>query len=383
MLSEKELDQYAALARKKLDGSITPEEENELSNWLQADDGNDLFIPSAFVASESELKKRLQKSIEEEIHHSAHRSLYKKLLVAATLAFVVVLGIGVWHQQSKNIQASVANGDSASHDVAPGSAAAVLTLASGQKIFLDSAGNGLLAHQNGVSVSKNKDGRIVYKGASNTVSYNTLNAPRGSRPVHIVLADGTLVWLNVGSSITFPTAFIGPVRQVKVDGEAYFEVTKDEKHPFIVTHNKMEVKVLGTHFDVKAFEDEDIHSVTLLEGCVQASKGKSSVLIKPAEQAQFSNTNDQIHVKKSVDINEITAWMNGKFQFGDHMDIQSIMKEISRWYDMDVAYQGKIDVHIGGTISRYVNVSQVLALLEETDVVKFSIEGKKIIVTAP
>ncbi|MEO5593288.1 MAG: FecR domain-containing protein [Chitinophagaceae bacterium] len=261
---------------------------------------------------------------------------------------------------------------------APASNNAVLTLANGKTILLDSASNGSLAVQGNIDVVKSADGQLVYNGKANgEMQYNILTVPKGSKVAGITLADGTKLWLNAGSSLKYPVAFSGNERKVDITGEAYFEVAHNAAIPFKVQKDSMLVTVLGTHFNVNAYEDEANIKVTLLEGTVKINKGKAVGLLKPGQQASIGK---DIKTFKEVDTDEAVAWINGKFQFGEAADITSVMKQISRWYDVDIEYQGTVAGHIGGTISRTENVSQVLKMLEMTGVVTFKMNDKKIVV---
>lgn len=265
----------------------------------------------------------------------------------------------------------------------PNSSNAVLTLANGQQIILDSASNGSLAMQGNTNVVKLADGQIVYNGkAAGEMQYNILTVPKGSRIANITLADGSKVWLNSESSLKYPVAFAGNERKVEIIGEAYFEVTKVSSSvggamPFKVQKGEMQVTVLGTQFNVNAYDDEAAVKVTLLEGSVKIKKGNAASLLKPGQQARITS---DIKTGDDVDMDEVMAWKNGKFQFGEAMDIPAIMRQIARWYDVDVEYRGVLTGHIGGTISRNENASQVFKMLEMTGAVRVKIEGKKIIV---
>jgi ferric-dicitrate binding protein FerR (iron transport regulator) len=259
---------------------------------------------------------------------------------------------------------------------------AVITLADGTELLLDSAVNGQLAMQDNVKLVKLANGQIVYKttggGMASAPQYNTLFNPRGSRVIDMELADGSHVWLNAGSSIRYPVAFTGNERTISMTGEAYFEVAHNAAMPFRVISDKAEVTVLGTHFNVNAYSDEANTKVTLLEGSVKVNGSGAAKILRPGEQAQVT---DKIAVTADADLEEVMAWKTGKFIFGEKADIETIMRQVSRWYDVDIAYQGKIASHFGGTISRQVNISEVLKILEATGNVKCSVQGKKVIIT--
>ncbi len=309
--------------------------------------------------------------------------------VAAAAAIIVLLGIGTWLVFfSTDKQQQVTGTKPAVHDVpAPGINRAMITLADGKTIFLDSVNNGALTTQGNVKLVKLANGQIAYQaeqgGLSREVQYNTLFNPRGSKVIDMILSDGSHVWLNAGSSLTYPVAFAGNERKVSITGEAYFEITHNAVKPFYVSKGEMQVEVLGTHFNVNAYDDEDEIKVTLLEGSVKVtlrqSQGDRGVTIKPGEQAQLT-TNHQLQTTNQIDLDEVMAWKNGRFEFRGN-SIQSVMKQVERWYDVEVIYEGKISTEqFVGATSRQENVSALLKVLEATDKVHFKIEGKKVIV---
>jgi len=263
---------------------------------------------------------------------------------------------------------------------APQSNKAMITLANGQKVYLDSAGNGALAIQGNVKLIKLANGKIVYQanpdGVNSKMEYNTLSNPRGSKVINMTLADGSKVWLNAGSSLRFPVSFIGNERKVFVTGEAYFEVFHDVSKPFIVNDGSMDVRVLGTHFNVNAFEDDDDNDikVTLLEGSVKINNGNATGLLEPGQQAVVTK---EIKVVSDVDLGLVMAWKNGYFQF-DNASLQHVLKEVSRWYDVDVVYEGyNRPRKFVGEIQRDLSLSEMLKILEKNKV-HFKIEDKKL-----
>jgi ferric-dicitrate binding protein FerR (iron transport regulator) len=269
------------------------------------------------------------------------------------------------------------------NDVAPGGNKAILTLANGSKIILSNAKNGALTQQGNTKVVKLDDGKLAYQpdktNAPIAVEYNTVSTPRGGQ-YQLTLSDGSKVWLNAESAITFPTSFTGKERKVSIKGEAYFEVAHDASKPFQVTVNGMEVQVLGTHFNINAYNDEGEMKTTLLEGAVKVSKVSVSKLIIPGEQAVVSLT-EPIIVVQQADVDEAVAWKNGLFHF-DNADLQQVMRQLSRWYDVDVVYIGTIPKReFAGEMQRDLRLSQVLELLEKNEV-NFKIQGKKIMVLA-
>ncbi len=265
------------------------------------------------------------------------------------------------------------------NDVAPGKNKAILTLANGSSIILDSAANGTLTTQGNSKILKLNGMRSynTLKNKSSEVLYNTISTPRGGQ-YQLMLADGSKVWLNAASSLRFPASFAGKERKVELLGEAYFEVAKNAAMPFKVKVNGMEVEVLGTHFNINSYDNESTILTTLLEGSVKINKNNSSGFLKPGQQAQM-NKAGEIKIINNVDVEEAIAWKEGKFQF-DRADIHDIMRQLARWYDVDVEYKGNVSSHFGGTISRDVNLSQVLNMLHLTGEVKFQIEDKKVVV---
>jgi ferric-dicitrate binding protein FerR (iron transport regulator) len=263
-------------------------------------------------------------------------------------------------------------------DAAPGVYKAQLVLDDGSTITLDSAGTRKLAQQGNMQVM-NADGQLVYKKDATTKAtalYNTLKTARGQM-YPVKLSDGSAVWLNSSSSIRFPVAFTEQERRVEITGEAYFEVAHNDKKPFTVSVNGTEVQVVGTVFNINSYNDEGSMRTTLLKGAVKVKKGDQQVMIKPGEQAQV--VSDNIKVNKDVNIIKEVAWKNGLFYFKNE-DLKTIMRQIARWYDVDVVYEGNVSKEgISGKIYRNANLSEVLKLLNVLEV-NFKIEGKKLII---
>lgn len=302
--------------------------------------------------------------------------------VAAAVAILFVWGTAYWfisHQNNGKIVSPVVVSSKPS-TISPGGNHAVLTLADGSTVVLDSVQNGNIQ---GAGVKIKKQGALlvydasIASGKNTSVAYNTLATPRGGQ-YRLILPDGSKVWLNASSSIHFPTAFAGRNRDVELTGEAYFEVAKNKEKPFHVNVNGMQVEVLGTHFNVNAYGDEGRIETSLLEGSVKIKSGQSSGLLKPGQQARLMKNSNQIEIQRA-DMNEVMAWKNGLFQF-DGASITTIMSEISRWYDVDIEYAGKVPLRsFEGKISRDAQLSDVLKILELSNV-KFILEGKKLIV---
>ncbi len=304
---------------------------------------------------------------------------FRKLAVAALFVGVLVGTYFIYTANSFNQKALADKTVQPSNDIAPPTQArATLKLADGSTVYLDDHVNGTLARQGSVDITRNEMGEIIYSGtATDAITMNTLSLPKGSKPIRLVLSDGSLVWLNAASSITYPTAFVGQERRVSISGEAYFEVSENKAMPFLVEHNELLVKVLGTHFNVNTYENEASNKVTLLSGLVNVGNGKIKKQLIPGQQASISKT--VFSVKENIDTDEVMAWKNGQFYFGGS-DIKSIMNQIERYYDVEVEFRDEVPYQFVAKISRDVNVSAFLQKLELTNLIHFKIEGKKIIV---
>ena len=369
-------------------------EENELMEWiLEAGEDSELKSYMLGIWNQRHPAKDLSYVDWDTIYARAMESpvvsLQPKAMkmrwfrLTAAAAVLIVLLAGTYFYFNPTKQPTIATVHPVQKDIAPPSGnKAVLILANGTMIEIDSSSNGTIALQGNVRIVKHSNGEITYAGsAAKEVSYNTLNVPRGSKPLGLTLSDGSQVWLNVGSSLTYPTAFTGKERKVKITGEAYFEVTHNAGMPFMVQHDDVTVSVLGTHFNVNSYEDETAERITLLEGSVRVNKNRVSQLLKPGQQASLNhNEINDIKVLNDVNMDEVMAWKNGKFRFGENTDIGAIMRQISRWYNVDIEYKGRVNKRFWGSISKNVNVSYVLKILEATGGVKFKVEEKKIIV---
>jgi transmembrane sensor len=332
---------------------------------------------------------------------------------AAAAILVLITGAAYYLYNKQQATAVAKKEDTLKNDVAPGSNKAVLTLANGTTIVLDDASNGVVAQEGNSKVLKPEDGQLLYEQEENSeqgpLAYNTLATPRSGQ-YQLILPDGSKVWLNSESSIHYPIAFAENERRVQITGEAYFEVAKlklgsGERVPFIVEKGDMQVEVLGTHFNVNAYNDESAIKTTLLEGKVKvvnresafakASADKSangkrekpneiSVVLKPGEQAVMAKANrsgnDRIKINKA-DVDNVVAWKNGLFHF-ESADIKTVMRQLARWYDVEVVYEGTTVKNdpLFVEVSRNTRLSDVLKVLQESGSAKFTIQGKKIVV---
>lgn len=266
------------------------------------------------------------------------------------------------------------------HDIMPGGDKAILTLADGSTIVLDSTGNKQIAKQGGTTVVKAKGGELTYNAAgnSNEVLYNKISIPRGGQ-FQIILPDGTKVWLNALSSLRFPTVFNGNNRTVDLTGEAYFEVQQNAAKPFIVKVGSMQIDVLGTSFNIMAYQDEKQIQTTLIEGAVKVSAHGQFKLLQPGQQSQLEQ-DGRLNVLATTDIESVIAWKNGYFRF-NQADIQTVMRQLSRWYDVDVNFDGPIPgFRFVGELKRKASLSTNLKILSYSQV-NFKMEGNTITVT--
>jgi len=309
------------------------------------------------------------------------RKMFPWTRVAAAAVIILLLSVGGYFyfkngHSIKQIAKTETQQQRFKNDINPANQQVVLTLKDGSKIILDSAANGALTSQGATKVVK-KDGTVSYLDNNATeVFFNTITTEKG-RTYHLQLTDGTEVWLDALSSIRFPTAFPGAERQVEITGQAYFEVAKNAKQPFKVKAGNQVVEVLGTHFNINAYNQQDMQT-TLLEGSVKVSNSGQTVIIKPGEQA-VASSHSPFTIHHSPDLDEVMAWKNGRFQFNGST-VEEIMNQLSRWYDIDVIYQDKVPGIFVAKISKDMPVSKLLALLEMTKQVRFTIEGKKITV---
>lgn len=358
-------------------GKASPEEVDLVETWYLNYKSFPKPIPSDVL--EEDQKESLNQIIVQ-IKGEKSGINWRQLSIAASILILFTTGLAFYFIKYEPLRKAVVK-NVIKKDLAPGGDKAILTLSNGQSIVLNGAKNGMLAKQGNTAINKLSGGAISYQGTPNidnadAVIYNTATTPRGGQ-FQFILADGTKVWLNSASSIKFPVAFNGNERKVELTGEAYFEVAHDAKKPFRVISNNQQVEVLGTHFNINAYSDEDVINTTLLQGSVRVTSANASVTIVPGQQAQFKH--GKINVA-TVDVDDAVAWKNGLFNFNDN-SIEEVMRQLSRWYDVDVRYEGKLPQRrFSGEISRNVNASQLLDILSFKKI-HYRIEGKSIIVT--
>lgn len=301
--------------------------------------------------------------------------LFKRLLVAASL--IGVLLVGYWFYHSSPTTKGGGATAALQQDVAPGGDKAVLTLANGQRIILDSS-KGTVAKEGGVTVI-NLNGKLSYEQQDGKleVSYNTISTPKGGQ-YQLVLVDGSKVWLNAASSLRFPTAFIGSIREVELSGEGYFEIAKDASKPFHVKALGQNVEVLGTHFNINAYDNELYTKTTLLEGSVKVKSevgSRKSLVLKPGQQSTLRQAQGDMQLTEDADTEQAVAWKNGLMVF-HNADAATILREIERWYNVDVEIKGELpkrSFYLDG--SRKMKLSELLRGLEVNHI-KFTIDGE-------
>jgi len=407
---EKENERIQYLLKAWTSRSITPAEERELAAWIGENDGQsalhayikelvDQYKPAELLpAVDWEIVfERIQAIKQQRIEPLPQPPLrqmrpWLRWAAAAVIVFAIATIAIVLYSDRQRKKSGADLSYHPSDVSAPASNKAMITLADGRTVALDSLGTGTLARQGNVKVVKLADGQIAYQstdGGALTIAYNTLSNPRGSKVINITLSDGSHVWLNTGSSITYPVAFAGNERKVNISGEAYFEVAHNASKPFYVTKEGMEVKVLGTHFNVNAYDDESDIKVTLLEGSVKVfprggskREDKSAVTLRPGQQGVLPmNTTAVVKIKvvNNTDLDAVMAWKNGLFQF-DHTPMEAVLKQLGRWYDIEVVYEnGPPDLKLWGEMKRDLTLSQALRGLGKIGV-NFKIDGKKLIV---
>jgi transmembrane sensor len=355
-----ELDQWieASMTNQRLFEELT--DKNNIDKWL--DWKKKLRVEEALQRVRSKIGKTPQKP------SSLIKILLPYISVAAMLALIITSVVILKNDhKEKPIIADT-------HEIAPGTDQATLTLGDGKMITLDSVENGNITKQGSSTIIKNDSGRLTYQPAANApaeIVYNILSTPKGGQ-FQLVLPDGTRVWLNAASSLRYPTAFITEKREVELTGEGYFEVAKDASHPFEVTANGTTTEVLGTHFNINAYSDEPTTGITLAEGSVKVN---NALVIKPGEQAQIDATGKII--KAVADVRTVTGWKDGEFVF-KNTPLKEVMLQVARWYDVGVSYKDNVSEHFNTTIPRNVPVSKLLHLLEATGSVHFSVEKKNI-----
>lgn len=380
-------ERYTLLYDRFVNDMATADEVRELWElWAEIEESEELTNAVYHMYEEpvpEEISARDWSHVEGKIFSGLNTKKRGLQWLAVAASVIIILGVGLYLQKGKQRfpehTGRVTEKKQIEQDVvAPAVSFATLTLGNGKVIAIDSAAPGLIAMQNEVAINKSS-GAIQYSeqaGNHAAVSWNTLSNPRGSRVIQIILSDGSKVWLNAASSLTFPVSFADHQRKVTVTGEAYFEVASDKTKKFIVQSGNVYTEVLGTRFNINSFDDEENQKITLLEGSVKLSGSGGKAILKPGEQAVVSQSG--FRVAGDADLERTIAWKEEIFSFRD-TNIRSIMKEIARWYDVDVEFRGNMQgLNFGGSMSRQKNVSEFLKRMEATQAVRFEVNGKKI-----
>ncbi|SEM61955.1 FecR protein [Mucilaginibacter gossypiicola] len=363
-----------ALLNKYIAGNCTPEERLLVESWY------------------NQLSEEAEPFTDKPEWDYAGKQIYRRLGFTRKLRFgrswlyysaaailLLALSFGAYFYIEKRTSAvQYAN------DIAPGKSRATLTLANGEKINLDNLKSGELIRESHTRITKTSGGQLVYtaladEGDSNINAFNTIETPKGGQ-YQINLPDGTRVWLNAASSLKYPVVFSSTQRKVQLKGEAYFEVTHNQRKPFIVATDLQQVEVLGTHFNINAYNDEAAINTTLLEGRVKVSAKDLNAVLNPGQQSILTTKTHQLKVQ-AADLESNMAWKNGDFVF-KNQDLESIMREVARWYNVEVVYAPNAprDMVFGGWVSRAKNISAVLKIMELTGKVHFKVSGRRITV---
>ncbi|RXK81935.1 FecR family protein [Filimonas effusa] len=385
---------------------LSEAERQELQNWLQQQvthlrwrdnlsEKNTLSdLDKEYASFRSSTLEELKAFHEEHLRQPAAvepapRLYFLRKTWFGAAAALLLLAVGAWFFFPSGKTGQAKREEKKTEQIAPGQDGAILTLADGSTLVLDSMGNGKLGHQNGADLLL-ANGQLEYKNAGTSAgekTYNTLTTPKG-RQFRIRLPDGTIAWLNAASSIRFPTQFTEETRKVDVSGEVYFEAAvaekKGRKIPFIVNaDNRFLVEVLGTHFNINAYPDEPSLNTSLLEGkvAVAAKGGKQKIVLKPGQQASLTMHAGSVKdmVVRNADIEKVMAWKNGFFNF-DNARIDEVMRQLERWYDIDVKFESRVpDIEFVGKMTRDISLNGLLIALEKSNV-HFRVEGRTLIV---
>lgn len=370
---------------RELLGSLLmqPEYQEQLDMIMQEQQQQGYAIQAGYEGSYNRMRNNLQSRV------GKKAPLIQRYWWGAAAAMLLLIA-GAWFLTNEKKQQQTAQTQQPQiAEIGPGQEGAVLTLADGSKVLLDTMGNGTLTHQNGAALNL-QNGQLEYKSsgeADGTETYNTLATPKG-RQFRIVLPDGTVAWLNAASSIRYPTGFTKDIRRVDITGEVYFEAAaatkQGKKIPFVVNaDNRFEVEVLGTHFNVNAYADEPLLNTTLLEGkvAVTGARTKQKVVLEPGQQAslQIKSGAKELSVRKAA-TGKVMAWKNGVFDFDDAR-IDEVMRQLKRWYDIEVKYESGVpDIEFVGKMTRDIPLNGLLIALEKSNV-HFRLEGRTLVVT--
>jgi hypothetical protein len=381
---------FRSLLEKYLTDSISESEKAMLFKMLQSSDHEselEQIIDNGFLEgkisglADPDRAKALFDKITEAGQVARKPFISRKLryTTAAAAAILLLISAALYtFRETGHTSPPISGKGKMNGEIVPGCNKAMLTLTDGSVIILDSTGT--RAIKQGNTAIHQHSGQLQYlQQETETVSgQNTLTTPRGGQ-FRLRLPDGSQIWLNAASSITYPTAFTGNRRKVAVTGEVYMEIAKNENMPFEVSVNGIEITVLGTRFNINAYKDEPFIATTLLEGAVKVSRANNDQLLIPGQQEQLL-PDGKIEIINDIDTASVVAWKNGLFSFND-ADIPAVMRQVNRWYDAEIVYQSDVSQHFMGSVPRTVPISKLLTMLELTGRLHFRIDGRKIIVT--
>ncbi|OQP67628.1 hypothetical protein A4R26_12395 [Niastella populi] len=411
MILIEKVEEIASLLHRYLKEEISPEERVRLDAWVNQSAANrSLFLEvsnKAAISSEVKdyyhllqqieaIRKRHTDNRARVIDMFSKKTVWPRYVAAASVILFITIGAYFYFgkEQPRQVATTSATTPAAAKDILPAGDKAVLTLANGSQIELNTADNGVIAREGKTTINKNQDGRLEYNSSTTdnaALAYNMVTTPRGGK-YQLVLPDGSKVWLNAASSLRFPVAFTGSERRVELTGEAYFEIASSvmkstegqKKRPFIVSVNGSEVEVLGTHFNINAYREELTMRTTLLEGSVKVtpSGSKGATILQPGQQAIISSAENELNVIDKENPGMAIAWIRGKFAF-ESTSFKSLMQDLSRWYDVQIEYEGDIPTKtITGEVDRTIPLSELLSMLEQMADFRFKIEGRSVKVSA-
>lgn len=393
-------DELLALLEKARAGNASEEDYSRIAAIINADQAGDLItLADNFLAQEKPLSSKHIEPYDHEYWQQAFREIkdawqqqnaqpaklrrMRSWWVAASI--IVLLSIGTYFLVKTRSAPKIAG----TTEILPGKDGANLTLADGSQILLDNIKNGVVARQGGTT-AKVVNGTLIYEGNGSEIVYNVMSTPK-ARQFHIILPDGTKAWLNSASSIRYPTTFTGKERSVTVTGEVYFEVAKNTKMPFrLNVNNQAQIEVLGTHFNVKAYENESVINTTLFEGSIAITASRDKLILKPGQQAQIlvgqkkqqvrsDGPKEAVTVIDNTDVEKVMAWKNRVFDFND-IAFDDAMYQLERWYDINVVYEKGIpDIELSGKISKDVTLNDMVTILEKIGV-KCRLEERKLLI---
>ncbi|MGF7038545.1 FecR family protein [Mucilaginibacter lappiensis] len=382
-----DLQKINELTRKYTDGTATEAEKKQLSEWYREKAYRDATFPDDDEATYHSILDR----INDVIIPPKRRYGYRFWTLAASVT--VILGISVYLFIRNNETAPKDSIAAHKNDIMPGGNKAILTLANGSKISLTDAGDGKVASQGGIQISKTAQGQLIYTVTTpnepdasmqqdkdpGVITYNTIETPVGGQ-FQVLLPDGSRVWLNALSAIKFPVSFAkAKERRVELRGEAFFVVQHNEASPFKVITGGQTIEDIGTEFNINAYPDDAVAQTTLIKGAVKVTAGNHEAFLKPGQQAGFSGTDMKV---SAANIEEVIAWKSGYFKFYDD-NLEDIMKTIARWYNIRVIYQDESlkKETFGAVVTRFANISPLLKLMEQTGNANFKIDGATITIS--